>query len=129
MNFPFATANSQEPMHTENLFSYGTLQYENVQLTTFGRKLTGHVDSLPGYYLKTVKITDPAVIAKSGEDVHSIIYFSGNPQDQIPGMVFKISQEELEQADKYEVADYKRIRVNLLSGLSAWVYVSIHSSN
>ena len=114
--------------HTENLFSYGTLRYENVQLTTFGRKLTGQVDSLPGYCLKTVKITDPEVIAKSGEEVHSIIYFSGNSNDQIPGMVFKISQEELEQADKYEVADYKRIRVNLLSGVSAWVYVSIHSS-
>ncbi len=110
---------------TENLFSYGTLRYENVQLTTFGRKLTGETDSLPEYCLKTVKITDPDVIAKSGEDVHSIIHFSGNSEDQIPGMVFKISKEELEQADQYEVADYQRIQVKLLSGLSAWVYVSV----
>lgn len=113
---------------TESLFSYGTLRYENVQLTTFGRKLTGLADSLPGYYLKKVQIKDSEVIAKSGEDVHSIIHFSGNPQDQIPGMVFKISQGELEQADKYEVADYKRIQVKLLSGMSAWVYVSINSA-
>jgi gamma-glutamylcyclotransferase (GGCT)/AIG2-like uncharacterized protein YtfP len=111
--------------HTENLFSYGTLRYENVQLTTFGRKLTGQTDSLPGYYLKTVEITDPEVVAKSGEAVHSIIHFSGNPHDQIPGTVFRISREELEQADKYEVADYKRVRVKLLSGISAWVYVSV----
>lgn len=112
---------------TESLFSYGTLRYENVQLTTFGRKLTGQVDSLPSYYLKEVQITDPEVIAKSGEDIHSIIHFSGNPQDQIPGMVFKISLAELEQADKYEVADYKRVQVKLLSGTSAWVYVSVNS--
>ena len=103
--------------HAENLFSYGTLRYENVQLTTFGRKLIEQVDILSGYSLKTVKITDHEVIAKSGEEVHSIIFFSGNSHDQIPGMVFKVSLEELEQADKYEVADYKRIRVTLLSGV------------
>lgn len=114
---------------TENLFSYGTLRYENVQLTTFGRRLTGATDSLPGYCLKTIEITDPEVIAKSGENVHSIIHFSGNPKDQIQGMVFQISKKELEQADKYEVADYKRVQITLQSGKSAWVYVSIHSSS
>lgn len=114
--------------YTENLFSYGTLRYENVQLTTFGRKLKGQEDSLPGYCLKEVQITDPDVIAKSGEEVHSIIHFSGNLGNKIPGMVFKISLDELEEADKYEVADYKRIKVKLLSGISAWVYVSVKSS-
>lgn len=114
--------------YTENLFSYGTLRYENVQLTTFGRRLKGEEDNLPGYCLKEVQITDPDVIAKSGEEVHSIIHFSGNPENKISGMVFKISQEELKQADKYEVADYKRILVKLLSGTSAWVYVSVNSS-
>ena len=113
---------------TENLFSYGTLRYENVQLTTFGRKLIGQADSLPGYYLKQVEIKDPEVIAKSGEDVHSIIHFSGNFQDQIPGMVYKISQKELEEADRYEVADYKRVEVKLCSGIFAWVYVSVNSA-
>ena len=113
--------------HTENLFSYGTLRYENVQLTTFGRKLTGQVDSLPGYCLKKVKITDPEVIATSGEDVHSIIHFSGNPDDQVQGMIFHVSLEELQAADTYEVSDYKRIKVKLSSGRLAWVYVSINS--
>lgn len=109
---------------TENLFSYGTLRYEKVQLGTFGRKLTGQPDHLPGYLLEKLKITDPEVIAKSGEEIHSIVQFSGNPEDQIPGMVFKISYEELLQADKYEVADYKRIQVQLASGILAWVYVN-----
>lgn len=93
-------------------------------MATFGRKLTGQTDSLPGYFLKSIQIKDPDVIKKSGETVHSIIHFSGNPEDQIVGVVFKISLEELKQADSYEVADYKRIQVNLLSGISAWVYIS-----
>ena len=33
---------------TELLFSYGTLQIEAVQLSTFGRKLVGTADELPG---------------------------------------------------------------------------------
>ncbi|MDE4940393.1 gamma-glutamylcyclotransferase, partial [Francisella tularensis subsp. holarctica] len=32
----------------ELLFSYGTLQQEEVQLTVFGRKLVGQKDSLKG---------------------------------------------------------------------------------
>lgn len=107
----------------ERLFSYGTLQYETVQIATFGRKLKGKADILPGYSIHKLKITDPDVIAKSGEDVHSIIQFTGNPKDQIAGMVFEVSSQELEEADRYEVADYKRVQVKLQSGLSAWVYV------
>jgi len=110
--------------NTENLFSYGTLRYETVQIATFGRKLAGHEDTLPCYCLKKLQITDPDVIAKSGEDVHSIIEYSGNPKDQVHGMVFQVSLEELHQADQYEVSDYKRILVQLCSGTSAWVYVS-----
>jgi len=30
------------------LFSYGTLQEERVQLSTFGRRLSGEPDALPG---------------------------------------------------------------------------------
>lgn len=112
----------------EHLFSYGTLRYAKVQIATFGRLLDGQEDSLPCYRMEKLKITDPDVIAKSGEDTHSIIQFSGNPEDQVHGMVFKVSLDELSQADQYEVADYKRIQVQLNSGISAWVYVSKKSS-
>ncbi|HEX4840250.1 MAG TPA: gamma-glutamylcyclotransferase family protein [Rhabdochlamydiaceae bacterium] len=111
---------------TENLFSYGTLQYEKVQLATFGRKLNGQEDSLPCYRLEKVRITDPLVIATSGEDIHNIIHFSGNPNDQVQGTAFQVSLEELQAADTYEVSDYKRIKVKLTSGREAWVYVSIN---
>ena len=38
-------------------------------------------------------------------------------------MAFEITPAELAAADQYEVADYKRIAVTLLSGRAAWVYV------
>ena len=38
------------------LFSYGTLQQENVQLATFGRRLEGRPDRLPGYAVQPVTI-------------------------------------------------------------------------
>ncbi len=44
---------SAEEQAVENLFSYGTLQSESVQLETFGRKLEGEPDTLPGYRLVT----------------------------------------------------------------------------
>ena len=43
------------------LFSYGTLQHEDVQLSTFGRKLDGEKDLLLGYEPSLVKISDAAV--------------------------------------------------------------------
>ena len=63
------------------LFSYGTLQQANVQLQTFGRRLQGRADALPGYRREMVRITDPAVIAASGADHHPIVLASGDPAD------------------------------------------------
>jgi gamma-glutamylcyclotransferase (GGCT)/AIG2-like uncharacterized protein YtfP len=112
--------------HTEKLFSYGTLQYEAVQLSTFGRKLNGKPDVLAGYQLSTLKISNPDVVATSGEATHPVLVKTNNEIDQVKGIVFDISSEELQQADKYEAADYKRVSVQLHSGCSAWVYVSNH---
>lgn len=110
-------------MKTEKIFSYGTLQYEPVQLSTFGRLLNGKKDTLTGYQLSELKITDPHVIAVSGESIHRILLNTENNDDQVEGMVFDLTTEELIQADKYEVSDYKRVSVTLSSGINAWVYV------
>ncbi len=110
--------------HTEKLFSYGTLQYESVQLANFGRTLQGHADSVSGFKLEMVEITDPHVLAVSGEAAHPVMKYTGNSSDQVTGVVFDISAKELAQADAYEVADYKRILVQLNTGVNAWVYVS-----
>jgi gamma-glutamylcyclotransferase (GGCT)/AIG2-like uncharacterized protein YtfP len=105
-----------------HLFSYGTLQQEKVQLASFGRLLKGAPDALPGWRREMVEITDADVLAKSGERFHPIV-MPGKPQDEVDGMVFEITDEELLAADRYEVADYKRIAARLKSGTEAWVYV------
>lgn len=110
-------------MSTEKLFSYGTLQYETVQLTNFGRKLVGTIDALPNFGLSELKITDADVIATSGKDTHPVAIYTGEDTDKVQGMVFDVNSEELIQADGYEVSDYKRVKVKLDSGVSAWVYI------
>lgn len=107
------------------LFSYGTLQQEGVQLATFGRLLEGRADALPGYATVPFEITDPEVIATSGKTFHTMARPSGNPADEVPGVVFRITPAELAAADTYEVSDYKRISVRLKSGLEAFVYVGV----
>jgi len=106
------------------LFSYGTLQLEEVQLATFGRRLEGRPDVLPGYAASLVEITDPTTVALSGKTHHPIVRSTGSAADEIAGTVFRITQAELAAADAYEVADYKRAAVRLKSGLDAFVYVA-----
>lgn len=108
---------------SELLFSYGTLQDKKVQRANFGRELTGHADSLPGYACHQVAISDPAVVALSGKTHHPIVQPSANPADQVAGTVFEITPAELAAADAYEVDDYRRVGVILASGRQAWVYI------
>jgi gamma-glutamylcyclotransferase (GGCT)/AIG2-like uncharacterized protein YtfP len=105
------------------LFSYGTLQDKTVQMANFGRELTGHADSLPGYSASLIAIRDPAVVAMSGKTHHTIAQRSTNLADEVPGTVFEITAEELAAADRYEVSEYTRVLVTLKSGARAWVYV------
>ena len=105
------------------LFSYGTLQQEDVQLATFGRLLTGVSDALVGFSQSMVAIDDPEVVRKSGKTHHPIVAFTGRAHDRVPGAVFEITDAELARADAYEVAAYLRVKAPLASGLEAWVYV------
>ena len=116
----------------EKLFSYGTLQIENVQKETFGRVLSGVKDTLIGYVLSEIKIKDRSVIEKSGTNLHPILKATANHLDKVEGMIFEITQEELQQADEYEVKEYTRIKAEFESGEKAWVYaaaVDIKNSN
>ena len=107
------------------LFSYGTLQQESVQQSTFGRPLAGHADALVGYSQSLVPIEDAAVLAASGLSHHPIVRFSCEALDRVKGTVFEISDAELAQADAYEVSDYQRVLAPLASGVQAWVYVGV----
>ncbi|MFD1627853.1 gamma-glutamylcyclotransferase family protein [Azospirillum griseum] len=105
------------------LFSYGTLQQEDVQRATFGRLLQGQPDQLVGYGRTMVPIDDPEVVKTSGKTHHPIIAFSGNDADRVDGTVFEITDAELAQADAYEVAAYKRVAADTAAGQTVWVYV------
>ena len=113
-----------EETRTEHLFSYGTLQKEDVQLATFGRKLAGRPDALMGYALIIIQIEDQAFVAASGTANHRNVQFTGKPSDAVEGTVFAMTKKELEKADEYEPAGYKRVLVQLRSGANAWVYLS-----
>jgi len=114
-----------EEKETENLFSYGTLRTEAVQLATFGRKLEGSPDALVGYRLAMIEVQDQDFVAASGTAHHRNLHFTGTESDLVEGMVFRVTRKELEQADAYEPAEYKRVLVQARSGVNAWVYVRI----
>ena len=109
------------------LFSYGTLQQENVQRSTFGRRLRGQRDELVGFEPSSITIDDPHTVALSGKSEHSIVRFNGRSDSRVAGTVFEITDEELASADRYEVAAYKRVAAALASGRQAWVYVDARS--
>ena len=108
---------------TVALFSYGTLQLPDVQLATYGRLLEGRPDALVGWALAPMRISDPEVVRLSGLAVHTIARRTGDPADRIEGVVFAVSEAELEATDRYEV-DPVRIETELESGARAFVYVS-----
>ena len=101
---------------TERLFSYGTLQTESVQLSTFGRRLDGSPDALVGYRLRMIEID---------AESHRNLEFTGSASDFVEGTVFAVTPQELEQADAYEPDGYERRQIELRSGTQAWIYLSM----
>jgi len=105
------------------LFSYGTLRDPAVQLANFGRELPARPDSIVGFRLDQVEITDPHVLELSGRTHHPILIATGDPADEVPGAALTLTEDDLLRADEYEVDDYHRIEAPLASGEKAWVYV------
>jgi hypothetical protein len=106
------------------LFSYGTLQEERVQLSTFGRRLSGAPDALPGFERSTVKVEDARFVASSGRAEHANVVATGRDDSRVAGTVFEVTDAELAAADRYEApAAYVRRQVRLESGREAWLYV------
>ena len=110
--------------NTVLLFSYGTLQYEQVQLDTFGRLLEGEDDEILGFRLERVEITDEKVLKSSGQQFHPIAFPTDDNSQTVIGKVLHITQAELEESDKYEVDDYLRVTANTKSGKQVQVYIA-----
>ena len=101
----------------ENLFAFGTLKDKDIQETIFGRILIGTPDKLVGYTIKEIQIEEEFGLAQ-----YPIITLTQNPEDSINGMLYQLSQRELELADTYEGIHYKRIQVQLHSNKLVWTY-------
>jgi gamma-glutamylcyclotransferase (GGCT)/AIG2-like uncharacterized protein YtfP len=110
------------------LFSYGTLQQEAVQLSTFGRRLAGWPDELVGFEQGLYEIEDPEFVAASGKVQHAIVRFNGRDDSRVSGTVFEVTDSELASADRYEPAGYERVSATLASGKQAWVYADARFS-
>jgi gamma-glutamylcyclotransferase (GGCT)/AIG2-like uncharacterized protein YtfP len=97
----------------EYLFSYGTLRRPEVQMELFGREVALSTDVMTGYRATPIKVND---------DTHSLAieHFGG----EVEGSLLALSSEEIGICDEYEPAEYCRVRVDLLSGQSAWAYVA-----
>jgi gamma-glutamylcyclotransferase (GGCT)/AIG2-like uncharacterized protein YtfP len=107
------------------LFSYGTLQQESVQLSTFGRSLRGEADALPCFESAIISARDAVTrrpASRSGT-YHMNVIYNGRDDSRVGGTVFEITDDELAAADRYERrAAYVRIEATLASGRRAWVY-------
>jgi hypothetical protein len=106
------------------LFSYGTLQQEDVQRSTFGRRLDGEHDQLPAYELTSVPIEDPQVAVALGRTHHANVAYNGNENICVPGTALDVTDAELALADEFEARfSYVRVTATLASSRQAWIYV------
>ena len=106
----------------ERIFSYGTLLQKGVQLEICGRILNGKKDTVKGFCVKNIEITDEFALITSHEKIHPIIFFTGQSKHKVPGTVFEVTHDDLLKIDRYEVDEYKRVEVTLISGKKSWIY-------
>ena len=96
-----------------NLFTYGTLQDNQVQHYVFGKILKGKKDALPGF-----RWFENVVYGR-----YALVRPTENHDDAVEGMVYEVSEDDLQKCDVYETDAYTRTLLKLQSGLMAWVYV------
>ena len=105
------------------LFSYGTLQQDDVQRAAVGRLLAGQRDELRGFEPSLVSIDDPELAASLGRTHHANVTKT-SAESSVPGTAFEVTDAELARFDDYEAPFfYKRVQAMLASGREAWVYV------
>ncbi len=91
----------------EKLFVYGTLQNPDIQMRLVGRTITGIPDSLRGFRSHILMHYPTALPDADGE---------------ISGQVMEVTLDEISHFDEYETSAYLRVRVQLESGIEAWMY-------
>lgn len=114
---------SDDVVANNRVFSYGTLRQSDVQQELYGRQVPTVADSLPGWRLDWLTITDEQVIKVSGSNRHPVLR-KGTITDSVEGAYLELTFDELAATDNYEVDDYIRIEATLASGNLAFVYVA-----
>ena len=104
---------------TEYLFTYGTLQDQEVQKMLFNNVLEGGEDILLGY-----RVSDNLIAGRYPSLIHT-----NKEEHSVRGKVYAVNGAELLKADIYEGEAYNRKKVGLLSGKSAWVYLGKQSNS
>jgi hypothetical protein len=84
------------------IFSYGTLQQDDVQMSAFGRLLDGQPDELVGFERSLVEIEDPKERAALNRTHYDNAVFNGEAASRVSGTVFEVTDPELAKADEYE---------------------------
>lgn len=102
------------PTATHCLFTYGTLQEDEVQLSLFSRRLNGESASITGYIISPTKIANR----------YPTLAYTKIKTDILVGKVYVLTQAELEKVDQYEGEAYKRIQVVIESGKKVWAYIA-----
>ncbi|MBT2159963.1 gamma-glutamylcyclotransferase [Zobellia sp. KMM 6746] len=75
--------------------------------------MVGIQDVLNGYYISLEKIMGRYLVIEKAI----------NKESKIEGIVYELQDNEFLKVDLYEGEAYKKIKVVLKSGKSAWVYV------
>jgi len=97
----------------QKLFTYGTLRDPATQQRLLGRTLgDGAPDTLRGYRL--AKLTGI-------HEVYSIL--QPHAGSTVEGMLYEVSDDELDRLDAYEGEAYQSVSVRLVSKTRAWAYM------
>ena len=95
------------------IFAYGTLLNPAIQESIIGSEIKGTPDELIGYRKTTVTI-----------DSHTYPDLVADSDSSVSGKILSVTAEELERIDAYEGQEYKRIKLRLSSGKTAFVYLA-----
>ncbi|RRD47365.1 SulP family inorganic anion transporter [Arachnia propionica] len=107
---------------TTQVFSYGVFTQDHVHKEVYGRRLSGHLDSLPGYRLTLIDVPDPSVGTLGVDRQPAAV--PGNEDDLIAGMRYEIGESELAAIEEVNHPLFEKVWVKLASGEEAWVFVA-----
>lgn len=107
------------------IFSYGSLQEAPVQVSIYGRVLSGEPDELIDCVRTLIEVPKTHKAFATGLTHYATVTFLPNSGSRVPGMLLELTHAELAATDGYEQdSEYVRVLAALASGRKVWVYVS-----